>query len=471
MLIYFVSAGKRLLWLLINFGFSRAGACYAMGRAFEESGRQAAAYRAFVHAETAARQLHRTEKRQAFKITQLCEFKRVCACVESGKEVKDGVVSEPLTRCRLAGLHARSSRSSGKPAGVFDVSFSHLGLRLDGFVMPAATSERHLELKLNGQLIRTIPLSRKGPIPPFFHYQLKREVLVRFPEKSELVLSTAEGEALVTCKCPVVQIELPHGDGSIFEYLEAGGRIDKKGFLALTPDTIHARQARYLDIYSEARKYFTEQFGSPLFVMYGTLLGLVREGDFIQGDDDFDAGYISHQTNAKAVKQETMDLVVNLVLSGFTCSFNRNGRLFRLRLKDDKPDVHLDVRPVWYEEDHIWAHKQARLPLTVDDFLPVETRELRGVPVDVPRNAESFLKAYYGEGWQVPDPTFSNASQKVPRRVKKKLNSVCITPADYQSMQADIEARRADHPNAGKLIATGLHPLYPLEEYEANCEW
>lgn len=467
LLFYTLNAAKQFTWAFLNFGMSRAGVWYLIGRGCQRLGRRESAYRAFKMAEGSVKQRSGGKSRNIFKISQFCEFNRVYVGSQLGLETD----REPLSLCQIVGIREGTVKDQTSCTGIFDIAFSHLGMRLDGVVSPSSTDHQYLELMLDDRLLRAIPLSSKKLLPPFFHFHVKREVLARFPKESTLVLRTVEGEGLVNRRCTKVEIRIPHGDGTIFSHLDAGGRIDKKGFLALTPDTIMERQARYLSIYAEARKFFKECSNSPLFIMYGTLLGLVREGDFIKGDDDFDAGYISLKTDSASVKAETMDLVVSLVLAGFNCSFNRNGRLFRLRLIDDKPDVHLDVRPVWYEEGHVWAHKQARLPLSIDDFLPVETRELRGVAVDIPRHAEAFLESYYGPGWKQPDPGYSNASQTVPRRVKRNLDSVCISPADYQVMQERIEARRGGHPRAGKLIATGLHSLYPLEEYEANCEW
>ncbi len=459
-----LSLAKTFFRVLYAFGLSRAGLNYALGRFFELRDNHGAAEQQFTRLSNKRSANQHSRIRRVFNYAQASDFHLARCQYNLGQDAPD----DPLFRCALEPVSDPSGR---RGAGRFDANFSHLGLRLDGFVSPGLTKGLHLKLFLDDQLIRTIPLSRKRFIPPYFHYHLKREVLARFPVSGTLSLYTEEGQPLDNRGGSALHITIPHGDGTLAGYLEAGGAIDKKGFLALTPDTIRARQARYLAIYSEARQYFREQFQSPLFLMYGTLLGFVREGDFIPGDDDFDAGYISHKNSAAEVKVETMQLVVDLVLAGFTCSFNRNGRLFRLRLKDDVPDVHLDIRPVWYEDGHIWAHKQARLPLGVEDFLPVESGELRGVPVDIPHHSENFLEAYYGKGWKVPDPGYSNASQRVPALVKRKLDSVCITPADYQAMQQQIEQRRAEHPQAGKLIATGLHPLYPLSDYEANCEW
>ncbi|MCG5538610.1 LicD family protein [Halorhodospira sp. 9622] len=407
--------------------------------------------------------------RSPFRYQQLIEFHQ-----EKNRWLaanRDCEPADPLHICGIPATRAdcRTSPRCRKMMGQYDADFTHLGLRLDGFVFRRATKQNHLELWLNDHYIRTLPLHRTRFAPPYFHYHVKREVLARFPKSCRISIRTAEGHALDCLQGPELAITLPHADGSVFEHLAAGGHIDKKGFLSRTPEGIRARQQHYLSIYSQAREYCNCTLNTPLFLMYGTLLGHIREGDFIEGDDDFDVGYLSRQTHATAVKQEVMQLVVKLVRAGFTCSFNRNGRLFRLRRKNDPPATYLDVRPVWFEDGCIWAHKQACLPLRSEDFEPVRTETLRGVEVDVPRRAEHFLAAYYGDNWKTPDPDYSNASRHVPRFVQRKLASVCITPADYQQMRTQIEAQPTSE--AGELVPTGLYPLYPLEQYEAHCEW
>ncbi|WP_242464457.1 LicD family protein [Halorhodospira abdelmalekii] len=368
-------------------------------------------------------------------------------------------------------LHPTTPSSSIKPAGRFDADFTHLGLRLEGFVGRRTTAARHLELWLDEERIRTLPLHRRRLLPPFFYYHLSREVLASLPYSARLSVRTAEGQTLGFEQTTAAEITIPHGDGSLFEHLRAGGSIDKKGFLAPTPTMADRRQTRCLATYAQARHYFMQRLNTPLLLMYGTLLGQVREGDFIPGDDDFDVGYLSQQRSAAAVKQETMQIVVELVLAGFTCSFNRNGRLFRLRCQEDPPDVQLDVHPIWYAEGALWTPPQTSLPLTPDDCLPTQTVRLRGEPVEIPRHPEKILTGCYGEGWRVPDPSYSAASHTVSRRIRRKIDATCITPADYKRMQALIDSQREAHPQTGRLIAVGLHPLYPLSTYEAHCEW
>ena len=205
--------------------------------------------------------------------------------------------------------------------------------------------------------------------------------------------------------------------------------------------------------------------------MYGTLLGFHRNGDFIEGDDDFDVGYFSAFNTAVEVKEETKRIVVDLVLAGYICFFNKKGRLFRLRLPGDNPSIHLDVRPLWYEDKHVWAYKHACLSLETKDFIPSKQGTLRRIPVEVPGNIESFLKEYYGPGWKVPDPGYSNSSLNISVEVTNKLKTVYITPKEYCEMVEKIESQRSKYPKAGKLISMGSYSLYPLEACEANVGW
>ncbi|MBB5022915.1 LicD family protein [Desulfurispira natronophila] len=191
-------------------------------------------------------------------------------------------------------------------------------MRLDGVVL-SAEEHKSLTLWLDGRKVRDIPLVRRRWIPAYFHFHLKREVLARFPSTGTMALTTPDGKVVSWRGCSEWRVKIPHGDGRLFSTIESGGSVDKKGFLAPTPQQVRTRQDRYLEIYQEANAFFSQHWGSPMLLLYGTLLGVVREGDFIPGDDDFDAGYVSNKGSPGAVKQETMELVVQLVLHGFSC--------------------------------------------------------------------------------------------------------------------------------------------------------
>lgn len=351
--------------------------------------------------------------------------------------------------------------------GSFSIRTLHSGYFITGIYKGTG---KQVCLCIDDQPVTSLSFRKSGLRKGHFKTYLKRSVVDRLPAESCLSLRDDLGQPLACSGVTCFNLLVPHGDGSLFERLAQGSKINKKGFLTLTNEQVSLQQDRFLDLYVRVRQHFDEKLDKKLFILYGTLLGLIREGDFIKGDDDFDAGYVSFADNAESVKQETMQLVVELVLAGFTCSFNTNGRLFRIR-DQATPGLHLDVRPVWFEKGKAWLHKQACLPLDQSDFLPVTEQQLRGKLVYTPASAEKFLISYYGSGWKVPDPTYSNASQRIPKSVTRHLKKLCIGPEDYRVMVDEIERRRPDYPNAGQFISIGLHPLYPLTEYEANCEW
>src|SRR5690606_35133412 len=170
-------------------------------------------------------------------------------------------------------------------------------------------------------------------------------------------------------------------------------------------------------------------------LMYGTLLGFYRDGDFIPGDDDFDCGYISDRTDPVSVKEETKDIIVELIRAGFTVSFNRRGRLFRVQTeRTGQAGLHLDVRPLWFQDGRVWLHNHCSFPATRDDFLPPEEGSFRGVRVLIPHRTEVFLRGHYGPGWKVPDPGFTYYLSDIDPAILDNLAKALITVREYREL-------------------------------------
>ena len=51
-------------------------------------------------------------------------------------------------------------------------------------------------------------------------------------------------------------------------------------------------------------KFIKEKLNFDIYLVYGTLLGIIRENNFIEHDNDVDFAYLSKQTNIKDVLQE-----------------------------------------------------------------------------------------------------------------------------------------------------------------------
>ena len=454
---------KRIARFLLNEGLTFPSLHYFHGMAWESVGRREQAAAAYARAIAAA---DRSGNRLMFQSRQRWQFALERTLAEACRRRVD----DPYFDARISlDPHSAATRvQRNRAAGHYEAAWCHRGLRIDGFLDPLRTHTKAVRFLLDGRLLREVTVARRPLLPPFFQLTLQRPSIAAFPPDATLRLETREGEPLLFHGCAATRIQVPHGDGRL-----AGNdmKVDKKGLL-VTPDTgLHCRQQAMLDVYAAAREAFRRELDTPLFLLYGTLLGFHRGGDFIPGDDDFDVGYVSACTSAREAKHEAMRMVVRLVAAGFTVSFNRNGRLFRLRLPDSPPHVHLDVHGVWFEDGYAWIHPQARLPCTRQDFLPTGTGTLRNIGVEVPQRPEAFLRAYYGASWRVPDPAYSTAAKRVPRAVLRNLARAFVTPAEYGAMQREIAGLAATGARPGRLISIGSHSLYPLVDYERDCDW
>lgn len=354
--------------------------------------------------------------------------------------------------------------------GVFQVQLGYLGLRLSGFVRhkPGRPEPEQVSLTLEGVTLRHETLRFQNGVARF-RCRISRPVLETFPKQAQLtaqVTTTAAQPSAPIPSAPVLPspgggqgwcLALPHATGGIAEAIAHHGPLEKKGHLRPDPETLALRQAGYLRLYQSLQKIFAEVFDRPLVILYGTLLGQVRAGDFIPGDDDFDVGYPSRATTPKAVRTEAIEIMSTLAARGFVIVLNETGRPFRIRAADGPVWCHLDNRPIYCPGDgHVWLHKHARLPLPLADFETPETARLRDASVLRPRNPDAFLAAYYGPHWRIPDPGYSNAAKPIPREITKGLARICLSTAEQRML-----AQR--YP--GKIIPEKLQPLYPLDAY------
>ena len=349
-----------------------------------------------------------------------------------------------------------------QPAGMYRLDLMYHGLRIDGFVTSRAI--RFVEIRLDGQLLRAVNVGGGSHFPEF-RLSIRRVTLDEWPASGRLSIHADDGrELLAEGRAGAVDVTCPHGSGRLCEALVRGEVLDKKGMLKPTPEEVWAHQEELLEFYTRVRDFFDEQLGRPLLVLYGTLLGVYRDGDMIPGDDDFDVGYVTDASDPDSFREEVKQLVLFLVRSGFTVSFNRRGRLFRIHI-DDAHSPHLDVQPIWFEEGRLWMHFYLSYPSSIGEFLPVQERTLRGTNVYIPRHPESFLDANYGPGWRVPDPSFAYHGNRMTSEAVAHLDRALLTPGEYRELVAQLEIDATHRPEMGRLISIGSQSLYPVENF------
>lgn len=378
-------------------------------------------------------------------------------------EIGEPQAEDPLFAASALPQAADPPPGEQQVAGLFDLRVTYLGMGLDGFL--ATSDADSVEIFINGEKVRSVNTSTDGFFPSF-KFQFRRSSVEVMPMEFTLEVRTPDGKALLTrTGSKAYAVSLPHGSETLSQILESGTKIDKKGEVAKSLEDTRERQQEYLRIYDQVRDFFEEKFDRSLFLMYGTLLGYYRGGDFIPTDDDFDAGYVSHKDNPAEVKAEAQDLIVELVKAGYTVSINRRGKLFRIQLERGATDgFHLDLRPLWFQDGRLWVHNHCSYPSTREKFLPVIDGELRGTRVSIPHDTEDFLRNHYGPGWKTPDPGFVYYADEVDPKVRRNLEAAFITPAEFRKLASRVERETAGVKGAGRLVSVGSQSLYPLED-------
>jgi tetratricopeptide (TPR) repeat protein len=429
----------------------------ALGEAYAAAGDLDGAVAAY---EKAVRAAERTTQRWALGTKQRWQFQLELCHARNGT----ARVVDPLFQVTAIPAGKQVTGDHQVP-GLFTAQLGYAGLTISGFLLTPAAAE-YVTVMLGESVLRSVNVNDDSHLP-LFTLLIKRSALARFPQASTLRVVTPEGEPL---RAPHgfahIELAIPHGDGSVAGILGAGGSLTKKGEIAQSLVEVRQRQDRDLEIYRRVRDFFEDHLGRSIFLLYGSLLGYHRDGDLIPGDDDFDAGFVCDATDAVGAKQETKDIVVALISAGFTVSFNRRGRLFRIQLNRAGRD-HVDVHPVWFQDGNAWIHNVARLPLTRDQFLPAATGKLRGVTVSTPHDPEAFLQENYGKGWKVPDPGFRYYPGALAPQVRRNLARALITVGEYHDLARRVERETAGSATAGRLVSIGSQDLYPLEQFIA----
>jgi hypothetical protein len=355
------------------------------------------------------------------------------------------------------------------------VEFTFDGLMIMGIV-PGGQG-RNVGVYINGELLREFSLGGGRPFSRF-KITILRSTMAHFPTSGVFTLELDKGGMLAPFGkggLTAFRMTVPHGSGSILSTAGDRVKLDKKGNIVGTPEYWANRKKQYLSLYEKANAFFERTMGRSLILLYGTLLGVYRNGDLIEGDDDFDTGYVSEAADPEALKKEMLGVMRALIEEGFTVSFNRSGRLFRLhapfsQAADYEQSLHLDITPVWFQDGYAWSHNHFWMPGGREDFVPEDSRILAGTRVYIPAHSEKFLERQYGPGWRVPDPGFAYHREEMDKGMLANLARAFITPAEYREMMADIEEMRKDRPSLGRLVSLGAEDFYPLRGLEDDLE-
>jgi 2-polyprenyl-3-methyl-5-hydroxy-6-metoxy-1,4-benzoquinol methylase len=204
------------------------------------------------------------------------------------------------------------------------------------------------------------------------------------------------------------------------------------------------------------------------FLAFGCLLGAVREGELIAHDNDADIAYVAKSSHPADVIRESFEIERMLIEKGYN-TIRNSGGFFRVNVAmPEGGQVGCDVFTGFFFGDTFYLLPSVGEQMSRSDLLPQGTIELEGRTLPAPAKPEVLLKATYGDGWKVPDPSFRfNPPARVRRRLggwfrgerkhkkywdefyKAKADTVNTEPSPFARWVAEQE------PQGGRLLDIG----------------
>ncbi len=157
--------------------------------------------------------------------------------------------------------------------------------------------------------------------------------------------------------------------------------------------------------------------GQELFVTGGTLLGPVRDGRVMPGDDDVDLAYLSRYENPSDIALEGFELERALHGQGYETVRHSAGHLQLLFPGADGTDrFYLDIF-TYFNVDG-WFHGTFHARERAEDvtIFPLRNLTINGRELPMPARPEQMLAAIYGPSWHTPDPAFRFVTPQPARR-------------------------------------------------------
>lgn len=164
-----------------------------------------------------------------------------------------------------------------------------------------------------------------------------------------------------------------------------------------------------------------ERLGYQSFINSGTLLGAVREGQFLGHDDDADLAVLLEANSDEELPDRLQELLDALNNDGSLLKpawYHKNGPILKILVGSG---IEVDLFPLWMRDGkaHIWPHTYGEL--LAEDIFPLSIQTLCGAAMPAPKNAEKMLELNYGAGWRQPDPDYFFPWNDAKLRFAKEL--------------------------------------------------
>ena len=164
-----------------------------------------------------------------------------------------------------------------------------------------------------------------------------------------------------------------------------------------------------------------EAMGIKPMLLWGTLLGCVREGAFLKNDSDVDLGLLADDYDRiEELKERMMN-------RGFKIRWEDPWKISFLHPTVD--DLWVDLDRIDHENGHFQITNGKvdknilyRYPFCPTIFGSPVSSECAGIGVYIPEHAEQFLETVYGD-WRVPQPKKGYLSGPLNLRLERRVQN------------------------------------------------
>lgn len=200
------------------------------------------------------------------------------------------------------------------------------------------------------------------------------------------------------------------GKKSVAELREMFGRgylLDQLGRVSLRRSLDVEWQNAVMSLNRRVSEVVEKEFGLQTFLIYGTLLGAVREGGPIGHDADYDIAFLSDRRNGREAAAQMVDVALALVHAGLDVDC----RVTALHLHDpEAPEHRIDLFHCYFDEDGEIAFPfgaAGTTPFRQEAWGGLEPFTFLGHETFVPVNAEKLVAHLYGDDWRQPKSGFN----------------------------------------------------------------